>query len=94
MDSTFVTSLIAEYDMVNQPKHYEMFPEFDLEVKDVIQVAIKKNILDPVQAAWYKDVLKYLLRCGTKDAYLQDLRKSKMYLEWLIKEVEANVPLD
>jgi len=77
----------AEGDMVNEPKHYEMYPEHGIEVRDVIKTAIQKNISDPVQAAWYKDTLKYLLRCGCKGNYLQDLKKAQIYLEWLIEEV-------
>ena len=90
VDSAVVNKTKEVFDPVHHVKHYQMFPEHEIEVKDVVRTAIKKNISDPVEAAWYKDVLKYLLRCGEKGQYLQDLKKAKTYLEWMIQEVEDN----
>jgi len=73
-------------DMVNKPPHYEF--AFGLEVIDVIDKAIEKNMLDPVDAYNYGQVLKYLLRCGCKGNMLQDLRKSQFYLNRLIDIIE------
>jgi len=76
-------------DMVNKPPHYKFFA--DKEVKDVIVRAVQLNFSkDGVGAGWYWQVLKYLLRCGRKNALLEDLKKAKFYLDALIEEVDSD----
>ena len=70
-------------DNVNHPKHY---CKGGLECIQVI-----KAQLTPEQnkGYLYGNVLKYMWRWPEKNG-IEDLRKAKHYLEWLIEEVEKN----
>ena len=70
-------------DNVNHPKHY---------LKGGLEcIQVSKVQLTPEQYKGYiyGNVLKYMWRWPDKNG-LEDLRKAKHYLEWLIKEVENN----
>lgn len=70
-------------DNVNHPKHY---CKGGIECIQVIkaQLTPEQNI-----GYLYGNVLKYMWRWPDKNG-LEDLRKAKHYLEWLIEEVEKN----
>jgi hypothetical protein len=77
------------YDEVDKVAHYQMFPDDNIEVRQIINRAIQLNIERPDQAYPYGNVLKYLLRCGRKrDGLVQDLKKAENYLRFLIEQVE------
>lgn len=70
-------------DMVNHPPHYQS--ETGLEVIDVIEAFTAD--LTGVEAVCTGNVLKYICRWKKKNG-LEDLKKTKWYLERLIKHVE------
>lgn len=70
-------------DMVHSPPHYSILPGQNLEVIDVINVVcgrFKGN-----QAYYIGNVLKYILRAGLKGDVTEDLRKARVYLDWLLQ---------
>ena len=78
------------YDMVNKPKHYMLIPEKEVEVIDVISAAVEQNGIPAVRAHLYSNVLKYMLRCGRKGRFLEDLKKAQFYLNRMIENIELN----
>jgi len=70
-------------DPVN-PSHYKQFP---VEVIDIIEAAIAKAPSNKA-AGLHWQVLKYDLRCWFKNG-VEDLKKSRWYIDRLIKEVET-----
>ena len=70
------------FDNVDLPAHYQLIPEKGVEVIDVVNVVTERF----GGSDGYKigNVLKYLLRAGQKGDALQDLKKAKKYLSWLI----------
>lgn len=73
-------------DMVNHPPHYADNRRF--EVIDVIEDAVK-FAPHPVLGGLQWQVLKYVLRCWSKGAPVQDLQKAQWYLMRLIDATEA-----
>lgn len=69
-----------EPDMVDRPNHYTAGMPEGVEVIDIINA----------QEAGYLhgNVLKYMLRWKFKNG-LEDLKKARVYLNWLIEKVEA-----
>lgn len=74
-----------EWDRVSKPHHYsaksEKYP--DLECINFIEAA-----LTPEEYRGYckGNVLKYSWRCDHKGATVDDLRKARKYLDWLIEQ--------
>ena len=68
-------------DAVNKPDHYQTG---GIETIDVIRAK-----LGPQGFGYYCEgnVMKYLTRWRTKDG-LQDLKKARVYLDWLLIEAE------
>ena len=69
-------------DHVNQPAHYL---KGDMECIDVIK-AITSD-LSGTDAYYVGNIIKYVWRYNHKNG-IEDLRKAKHYLEWLIKSLE------
>lgn len=71
-------------DMVNQPKHYEIFR--GIEAKDVMEVVAESELVNHL-SAWeihcFMTMLKYRLRAGNKDSLEQDIAKAERYKECL-----------
>ena len=65
-------------DIINHPDHYTK----GIETIDYI----RSWNMDYVRG----NIIKYVTRFPYKGTALQDLRKAKWYLEYLIKEVEKN----
>lgn len=74
-------------DPVNHPHHYTEGRKF--EVIDVIEDWAGRAP-DAVNAWLQGSCLKYLGRCWDKQNPLQDLKKSRFYLDRLIAKLEAN----
>ena len=70
-------------DNVNQPKHYL---KGSMECIDVIR-AITSD-LNGTDAYYVGNIIKYVWRYNNKNG-LEDLRKAKHYLEWLIESLEG-----
>lgn len=83
-----------EYDVVQRPKHYVLLEKdgINLEVRDVCEI-----IANRLQSRGYSGIfisdcvqlLQYLLRFDQKENDLQDLKKSKFYLEKMIEELSG-----
>ena len=71
----------AEYDFVNQVKHYEIFK--GIEAKDIIEHVLDSNDLCGHLSGFEKfclgNVLKYRLRAGNKDNLEQEIAKADRY---------------
>jgi len=76
---------IVEEDKVNNPNHYQ--GEFGLEVIEVIRNFAGN--LTAVQGFYWGNAIKYMLRFQKKNG-LEDLKKARKNLDWLIKEKEKS----
>ncbi|MGT2708631.1 DUF3310 domain-containing protein [Streptococcus panodentis] len=70
-------------DVVNKPSHYQ--GEFGLEAIDVVRNFA--GDLTAVQGFYWGNAMKYMLRFQKKNG-LEDLKKARKNLDWLIKEFE------
>ena len=73
--------IVQNVDMVNHPPHYSTGLPEGVEVIDIIRA----------QNAGYEfgNLLKYALRWQYKNG-VEDLKKARVYLDWLIEKEEAN----
>jgi len=83
------------YDTVNKPKHYMLFEEEGIEVRDVIEKLVNK--IPPVTrdygglfVADYVQMMQYLMRFMDKNG-VEDLKKAEWYLDKLIDSYESDV---
>ena len=83
------------YDTVNKPKHYMLFEEEGIEVRDVIEKLVNK--IPPVSrdygwlfVADYVQMMQYLMRFMDKNG-VEDLKKARWYLDKLIDSYESDV---
>lgn len=84
----------AEYDMVSKPKHYMLFEEEGIEVRDVIERLVDKLPLKGLTAvgdgmfiADYVQMMQYLMRFMDKNGE-EDLKKARWYLDKLIERYD------
>ena len=76
-------------DIVSNPDHYKM-EGLDIEVKDVIKSALGTvGFLGFYQG----NIIKYILRAKKKNG-LEDYKKARQYLDWLIEELEEDADID
>lgn len=71
-------------DNVNHPSHYKS--KTGLEVIDVIRAFTED--MNGLEGYYTGNVLKYMCRWKKKNG-LEDLKKARVYLNWLIDEVET-----
>ena len=88
----------SAYDVVNNPKHYMLFEELGIEVRDVISRLVEKigrsyqrgenkvpeGFEAPLFEADYVQLMQYLMRFMDKNG-LEDLKKARFYLDKLIE---------
>lgn len=74
---------MIEEDKVNNPNHYQ--GKFGLEAIDVVRNFAGDLIA--VQGFYWGNAIKYLLRFQSKNG-LEDLKKARKNLDWLIEEME------
>lgn len=78
------------HDAVESPQHYMLFPEQDIEVRDVVNKllermdATEKYYFDARDFADYAQLMQYLMRFMDKGG-LEDLKKGYKYLGWIIE---------
>lgn len=80
-----------QYDAVSKPKHYMLFPEKNIEVRDVIEKLVEKLTLkgedrlgySGMFVADYVQLMQYLMRFMDKNG-VEDLKKARWYLNKLI----------
>ena len=82
------------YDTVNKPRHYMLFEEQGIEVRDVIEKLVDKVYLShetpknmPMALADYVQMMQYLMRFMDKNG-VEDLRKASWYLDKMIDAYE------
>jgi len=66
-------------DPVDKPKHYQIFPEYGLEVMDIILRVIQLSGLNGRKAYLLGNALKYLMRLGRKGGVKEDAGKARHY---------------
>jgi len=80
------------YDVVSKPKHYMLFEDEGIEVRDVISKLVEKMLksekmvpLDtPLFESDYVQLMQYLMRFMDKNG-VEDLKKARWYLDKLIE---------
>lgn len=82
----------AVYDFVNKPKHYMLFEDKGIEVRDVIAKLVEKlNSTwcpsNPLFASDYVQMMQYVMRFMDKNGK-EDLKKARWYLDKLIESYE------
>ncbi len=76
---------MAEHiDMVNHPPHYT---QGGIECIDALEAATAD--LTGIEAVCTANAIKYLWRWKGKNG-VEDLRKAKWYIDWLIKKAEKH----
>jgi len=87
------------YDVVDKPKHYMLFEDQGIEVRDVIEKLVDKVYKSyetpknmPMVLADYVQMMQYLMRFMDKNGQ-EDLKKARWYLNQLIDayEYEHNI---
>lgn len=78
----------ATYDPVEKPKHYMLFEDEGIEVRDVIEKLVLKMYpevgqFDGMFFADYVQMMQYLMRFMDKNG-VEDLKKARWYLDKLI----------
>lgn len=84
----FLYNPVLDYDTVEKPKHYMLFTEQGIEVRDVIEKLVEKvdearMPYSPLFSADYVQMMQYLMRFMDKNG-VEDLKKARVYLNWLI----------
>jgi hypothetical protein len=73
------------YDVVSKPKHYMLFEDQGIEVRDVIAKLVAK-FGPPVEGMFiadYVQLMQYLMRFMDKNG-VEDLKKARWYLDKMI----------
>jgi hypothetical protein len=85
----------AAYDIVSKPKHYMLFEDEGIEVRDVIEKLVRKVQGQQLQTtphytkeatlfeADYVQLMQYLMRFMDKNG-VEDLKKARWYLDKMI----------
>lgn len=79
-----------EFDTVNNPKHYMLFPEKGIEVRDLCKVMAKRLTLNGYDSMFISDYiqfLQYVLRFDQKNG-IEDLEKARFYLDKMVEVKE------
>ena len=88
-DPHFWPKFESSYDTVNKPKHYMLFEEQGIEVRDVIEKLVEKFELSSMGHSYmfasdYVQMMQYLMRFMDKNG-VEDLKKARWYLDKLIE---------
>ena len=83
------------YNVVSKPKHYMLFEDEGIEVRDVIRKLVNKidanfSPYDGLFVADYVQMMQYLMRFMDKNG-LEDLKKAQWYLAQMIEAYESDV---
>jgi hypothetical protein len=87
--SNGVTSEDFWHDPVNKPRHYMLFEEQGIEVRDVIEKLVGKFELTSLGYPYmfvsdYVQMMQYLMRFQDKNG-VEDLKKARWYLDKMIE---------
>ena len=95
--------ILDKYNVVDKPKHYMLFEDQGIEVRDVIEKLVQKftygsanyNTLPVTKngnilfSADYVQMMQYLMRFMDKNGK-EDLKKARWYLDKLIEAYESD----
>ena len=84
----------ASYDVISKPKHYMLFEDKNIEVRDVIEKLVHKLLNGPYETyppegkgtlfeSDYVQLMQYLMRFMDKNG-VEDLKKARWYLDKMI----------
>ena len=76
-----------DYDVISKPKHYMLFEDKNIEVRDVIAKLVSKLRVDKdsgMFVADYVQLMQYLMRFMDKNG-VEDLKKARWYLDKMIE---------
>ena len=91
-DRWFITDT-SKYNTISKPKHYMLFENQGIEVRDVIDKLVDKIEWRPDSSLFtadYVQMMQYLMRFMDKNG-VEDLKKAKWYLDKLIEAYESDV---
>lgn len=74
-------------DIIKNPNHYKI-PGLEVESIDIIRGLTKE--MKGTEAFYLGNIVKYLIRAEKKNG-IEDYKKAKQYLEWLIDTKEGKV---
>ena len=75
----------ASYDVISKPKHYMLFEEEGIEVRDVIEKLVDKcGVNSGMFISDYVQLMQYLMRFMDKNG-VEDLKKARWYLDKMIQ---------
>ena len=85
----------ASYDVISKPKHYMLFEDKNIEVRDVIEKLVHKLLNGPYETyppegkgtlfeSDYVQLMQYLMRFMDKNGK-EDLKKARWYLDKMIE---------
>lgn len=78
------------HDPVEKPKHYMLFEEQGIEVRDVLKkLSTKLKHFSPMFIADYVQMMQYGMRFMDKNG-LEDLKKARWYLDKMIDDYESD----
>ena len=85
----------SQYDVVENPKHYMLFEDEGIEVRDVIEKLVEKvdearMPYSPLFSADYVQMMQYVMRFMDKNG-VEDLKKARWYLDKLIDTYEHHI---
>lgn len=89
-EETVTVTKEVEHDPVSKPKHYMLFPEHGIEVRDVIKALVRKMDysktyhFDGVDAADYFQAMQYFMRFMEKNGK-EDLEKGVWYINKMLE---------
>jgi hypothetical protein len=87
-----------EYDTVTRPRHYMLFEDKGIEVRDVLEKLVNKiregqNVPFwkgvPMFESDYVQMMQYLMRFMDKNG-VEDLKKAEYYLKKMIEAYDSN----
>jgi hypothetical protein len=76
-----------DYNVISKPKHYMLFEDKNIEVRDVIAKLVSKLRVDKdsgMFVADYVQLMQYLMRFMDKNG-VEDLKKARWYLDKMIE---------
>jgi hypothetical protein len=82
-----------DYNVISKPKHYMLFESEGIEVRHVIEKLVCKfkedelTELHPLFISDYVQLMQYLMRFMDKNG-VEDLKKARVYLNWMIEAYE------
>jgi len=82
------TESSEEFNVVTKPKHYQLFPELNIEVKDVVALLCNRLGTNGYNGAFIADfaqMLQYLMRFDEKNGK-EDLEKAKEFLGGMLEK--------